>query len=69
MLRAFSPLDIPILEEAGADPSIPKITTVPATYIETAALAYIDGQHDRFRSGAGYSFAICVDKTCRYKRL
>jgi [ribosomal protein S5]-alanine N-acetyltransferase len=63
MLRAFSPSDIPILEEAGADPLIPKITTVPATYSETSALAYIDRQHDRFRSGTGYSFAICVGES------
>jgi [ribosomal protein S5]-alanine N-acetyltransferase len=60
LLRPFEASDAAILEEVATDPLIPKITTVPAVYSEDAALAYIERQHDRLRSGEGYSFAISL---------
>jgi [ribosomal protein S5]-alanine N-acetyltransferase len=58
LLRAFVPADIGVLQEVARDPLIPKITTVPAPYDEATALGYIERQHDRLRTGEGYSFAI-----------
>lgn len=45
-------------EPVSADPLLPLITTVPASGTVEDALAYIARQHDRLRTGAGYSFAI-----------
>jgi [ribosomal protein S5]-alanine N-acetyltransferase len=60
-LRPFEAADVVVLEEASADSLIPKITTVPSVYSDAAALAYIERQHDRHRTGEGFSFAICSD--------
>jgi [ribosomal protein S5]-alanine N-acetyltransferase len=60
LLRPFSPSDTPIVREASKDTLIPKITTVPVVDSEMEALAYIGRQHDRFKSGLGFSFAICT---------
>jgi [ribosomal protein S5]-alanine N-acetyltransferase len=59
LVRAFTHVDIGVLQEVAEDPIISKITTVPAIYDEATAIAYIERQHDRLRSGEGYSFAIC----------
>ena len=45
---------------ASKDALIPKITTVPTVDSEQDALAYIDRQHSRVKSGEGFSFAICT---------
>ena len=59
VLRAFTTADAALVVEAGADPMIPLITTVPAAPADAAAvLAFIERQHDRARSGQGYSFVI-----------
>jgi [ribosomal protein S5]-alanine N-acetyltransferase len=60
-LRPFQGADVVVLKEASLDSLIPKITTVPSFYSDAAALAYIERQHDRHRTGEGFSFAICSD--------
>lgn len=57
-LRAFLEADATLVQSVSDDPLIPLITTVPASGTVEDALAYIARQHDRLRSGAGYSFAI-----------
>ena len=57
-LRAFEPRDAPTVVAAGADPLIPLITTVPANGTPAQVTAYLERQHERLVSGAGYSFAV-----------
>ncbi|TFC03164.1 N-acetyltransferase [Cryobacterium adonitolivorans] len=57
-LRAFRATDAPLIQEASGDELIPVITSVPATDDHAAALAFIARQHERSRTGEGYSFAI-----------
>jgi len=59
LLRAFTSADAALVAEAGTDPLIPPITTVPTAPAGPAAVqAFIDRQHERARSGQGYSFVI-----------
>ncbi|MEU7825386.1 GNAT family protein [Catellatospora sp. NPDC049133] len=58
LLRAFRPGDLPLLEEAAADPYIPVISSVPVPYTEAEGLAFVRRQHDRARECVGYSLAI-----------
>jgi [ribosomal protein S5]-alanine N-acetyltransferase len=58
VLRAFEDRDVSLVQSVADDDLIPLITTIPRDATRTAALAYIARQHDRLRSGAGYSFAI-----------
>lgn len=57
-LRPFEVRDVPAIVEAGRDPLIPLITTVPAGCDEVGALAFIGRQHERLHTGAGWSLAI-----------
>ncbi|MGF6884873.1 ribosomal-protein-alanine N-acetyltransferase [Nocardia sp. GAS34] len=57
-LRAFAAADVGVVVEAGRDPLIPLITSVPDQGDEAAAHAFIQRQHDRASTGAGWSFAI-----------
>jgi ribosomal-protein-alanine N-acetyltransferase len=57
-LRPFDVGDLALVEEAATDEYIPLITTVPRTYTPDEGLAFIERQHDRARSGVGYSLAI-----------
>ncbi|MEC5184254.1 ribosomal-protein-alanine N-acetyltransferase [Cryobacterium sp. MP_3.1] len=57
-LRSFRATDAPLIQEASGDELIPLITSVPATNDHAAALAFIDRQLERSRTGEGYSFAI-----------
>lgn len=61
-LRAFSHADIPTVLDAATDALIPVLTTVPDTQDPSLAAAFIDRQHDRARSGTGYSFAIADER-------
>ncbi len=61
-LRRFNLRDLPVVEEASSDDVIPRISTVPTSYTVAAGRAYIDRQHQRLRSGEGWSLAI-VDAT------
>ena len=72
-LRAFTADDVALIQSASMDPLIPLITSVPAASEsdgstqapagETEALAFIERQHHRLRSGAGWSFAIADAST------
>ncbi|MDR6508121.1 GNAT family protein [Arthrobacter oryzae] len=57
-LRPFSTDDVAVIQEVSEDPLIPLITTVPASGSKTAALAFIQRQHQRLADRSGYSFAI-----------
>ncbi|WP_312718499.1 GNAT family protein [Mobilicoccus sp.] len=63
VLRPFAEADAPLVQSVADDPLIPLITTVPTTGTREDALAYIARQHDRLRTGAGYSFAIADPST------
>lgn len=60
-LRPFHDSDVDAVMEASADPLVPLITTVPNVAEASLAEAYLQRQHDRAASGAGYSFAIADD--------
>ncbi len=57
-LRPFAPADAGLVVAAGTDPLIPLITTVRAGGTLDDARAFIERQHERLRTGAGYSFAV-----------
>lgn len=63
VLRAFAAEDVDLVRSVAADPLIPLITTVPASGTVADALEFIERQHARLASGAGYSFAICDEVT------
>ena len=63
VLRAFVAQDADLVRAVASDPLIPLITTVPTSGTLPDALAFIDRQHDRLASGAGYSFAITDEAT------
>ncbi len=57
-LRAWANVDVAAVRAASADPYIPTITTVPGTYTEDAARAWIKCQLDRATNDEGLSLAI-----------
>lgn len=57
-LRAWRKTDVAIVKEASRDPLIPLLTSVPTTSGDLEALAFIERQHERLRTRAGYAFAI-----------
>lgn len=63
LLRAFVAQDAELVRSVASDPLIPLITTVPTSGTLPDALAFIDRQHERLASGAGYSFAIADQAT------
>ncbi|WP_420596143.1 GNAT family N-acetyltransferase [Deinococcus sp.] len=58
VLRPFRSTDTALILEAGLDPLIPLITTVPAGGNLQQAEAFIMRQHERLTLGQGYSLAI-----------
>ena len=54
----LSEADVECIRLAGADPHIPKGTTVPATFTPAEGLAYIQRQWSRLENGEGVSQAI-----------
>jgi [ribosomal protein S5]-alanine N-acetyltransferase len=58
VLRAFRYEDAGLVQSVAGDPLTPLITTVPASGSASDARAYIERQHERLASGAGYSFAV-----------
>lgn len=58
VLRAFCEGDAALVQSVADDALIPLITTVPASGDANDACAYIERQHHRLATGAGYSFAI-----------
>ncbi|MFE6736018.1 GNAT family N-acetyltransferase [Microbacterium sp. NPDC057650] len=63
-LRPFRVDDVDAVLDASSDPLIPLVTTVPAIADPALAAAFIERQHERAASGAGYSFAIEADAAC-----
>lgn len=63
VLRPFRTGDVQLVLDASLDPLIPLITKVPARASHEQARAWIDRQHERLQSGAGYSFAIAEADT------
>lgn len=58
VLRPFEDGDAALIESVTDDPLIPLITTVPTTNDAAEVRAYLARQHERLRTGAGFSFAI-----------
>jgi RimJ/RimL family protein N-acetyltransferase len=58
VLRSFAEQDAGLVQSVAGDALIPLITTVPVSGQLGDALAYIQRQHERLATGAGYSFAI-----------
>ena len=57
-LRRWTLGDVAVVQEASHDPLIPLLTSVPSTDGVAEAAAFVERQHDRVASGAGYVFAI-----------
>lgn len=58
VLRAFDERDVGLVVSVAEDPLIPLVTTVPTSGSRSDAAAFIERQHARLATGAGYSFAI-----------
>jgi RimJ/RimL family protein N-acetyltransferase len=65
VLRAFDFDDVPLVEEAAADPFIPLITTVPSNGTAGEIRAFIQRQRSRSATGQGCSFAVAERDTDR----
>lgn len=63
VLREFGPGDVPLVQEAAADPLIPLISSVPAGAGMEAATAFVERQRQLATLGVGYSFAVA--EACR----
>lgn len=57
-LRAFSERDVDMVIDLSGDPYVPLIGSLPRHCDRDDALAYIARQHDRMRTGYGYSFCV-----------
>jgi RimJ/RimL family protein N-acetyltransferase len=57
-LRPFRSADIGLVREASADPYIPLITTVPASFTDEEGQRFIERQWLRAEQGTGYAFAV-----------
>lgn len=60
VLRPFALADLPLVREATADPYIPTITSVPATYSDDEGRAFIERQFERSEGGHGFPFVIAT---------
>ena len=63
-LRPFRASDLDAVVEASTDPLIPLITTVPPVVDRGLAATFLDRQHERAMTGAGYSLAIEAGGRC-----
>ena len=57
-LRPFTEADIAMLLDLSTDPYVPLTGTLPSHTDATGARAYIERQHGRLATGAGYSFCV-----------
>jgi RimJ/RimL family protein N-acetyltransferase len=57
-LRAFERRDIGTVRDLSTDPYVPLTGTLPGDAAEDDAAAWIERQHDRLATGAGFSFCI-----------
>ncbi len=62
-LRAFGERDVAMLLNLSTDPYLPLIGTLPANTDRAGALGYVERQHDRLVTGAGYSLCIALTTT------
>ncbi len=62
-LRAWKPADLPVIEEAGRDPYIPSITSVPVEYTPDEGVAWLERQWDQAKQGTGYPMAVTLRAT------
>lgn len=58
VLRPFEDGDAALIASVTNDPLIPLITTVPTRSDPAEVRAFLARQHERLRTGAGFSFAI-----------
>jgi ribosomal-protein-alanine N-acetyltransferase len=65
VLRRFSAVDVPMVQELSTDPYVPLIGTLPPNASQHEAQAYIDRQLGRLAEGTGLSFAIAEAGTGR----
>ena len=57
-LRAFEPRDAGMVRELATDPYAPLIGSLVAHASQEQALEWIERQHDRLATGAGWSFCV-----------
>lgn len=62
-LRAFRATDALMVQELSTDPYLPMIGSLDFNASRDQAVAYIDRQHDRLVSGAGFSFCVADAQT------
>jgi RimJ/RimL family protein N-acetyltransferase len=62
-LRAFHDSDVTMLLDLSTDPYLPLIGTLPGYTDRAGALAYIERQHRRLATGAGFSFCAALRDT------
>jgi ribosomal-protein-alanine N-acetyltransferase len=65
LLRPWQEADLPAIAEAGSDPYIPQVTSVPAQYTAAAGAAWLQRQRDQLARGAGCPMAIWARNSCR----
>lgn len=63
VLRAFTAADAPLVVEASQDAYIPATTTVPVDPNPGEVQAWLGRQHERARTGKGWSLAIADART------
>lgn len=62
-LRAFSSSDAQMVQDLSTDPYVPMTGSLDLNASRAEAVAYIERQHDRLTSGAGFSFCVADAKT------
>lgn len=63
VLRAFTAADAPLVVEASQDAYISATTTVPKDPSRRAVQAFLERQHERARTGQGWSLVIAEAET------
>ncbi|WP_232376623.1 GNAT family N-acetyltransferase [Amycolatopsis aidingensis] len=62
-LRAFTNNDVGMVLDLSTDPYLPQIGSLPGNADAEQAHAYIERQHERLGTGAGYSFCVADRRT------
>jgi len=62
-LRPWAMRDVSAVEQAGHDPYIPTITSVPPAYTDEGGRAYVERQWQRLTDGQGMSLCIADART------
>lgn len=62
-LRAFRLADAQMVQDLSSDPYVPMTGSLDFNATAAQAAAYIDRQHDRLTSGAGFSFCVADAQT------